>query len=137
RELCAEALRLGRLLHELLPERPEVRALLALILLHDSRRDARVTDDGEIVLLEDQDRRVWNQAQIREGLALVDSALRDGGRGFYSVQAAIAGLHAQAARPEDTDWRQIAELYGGLARLSPSPVLELHGATAGALAALP
>jgi len=134
RELCAEAIRLGRLLRELIPDRPEARALLALMLLHDSRRDARANADGEIVLLEDQDRRSWDRAQIREGLALVDSALRDGGPGFYAIQAAIAGLHAEAERPEDTDWRQIAELYGVLARRYPSPVVELNRAAAVAMA---
>ncbi len=134
RELCAEAIRLGRLLCELMPERAEAHALLALMLLHDSRRDARVGPGGEIVLLEEQDRRLWNREQIREGVALVESALRDGDRGAYALQAAIAALHAQAERAEGTDWRQIAQLYGMLLRIHPSPVVELNRAAAIAMA---
>lgn len=133
-ELCADAIRLGRLLCELLPDRPETRALLALMLLHDARRAARIGPDGEIVLLEEQDRRLWDRAQIREGIALVESALRDGGPGFYALQAAIAALHAQAERSEETDWRQIAGLYGVLMRVRPSPVIELNRAAAVAMA---
>jgi RNA polymerase sigma-70 factor (ECF subfamily) len=134
RELCAEAIRLGRLLGELMPDRTEVRALQALMLLHDSRRDGRVGRDGELVLLEDQDRRLWDRREIGEGLALAESALRDGGPGFYAIQAAIAALHARAERAEATDWRQIALLYGVLARLAPSPVIELNRAAAVAMA---
>ena len=130
RELCAEAIRLARLLCALLPGPTEARALLALLLLHDSRRDARLAPDGEIVLLEDQDRDRWDQKEIREGTALAEQALREGGPAPYSIQAAIAALHAEARRPEDTDWRQIAELYSVLLRLHPSPVVELNRAVA-------
>jgi RNA polymerase sigma-70 factor (ECF subfamily) len=133
-ELCSEAIRLGRLLSELMPDRPEVRALLALMLLHDSRRDARVGPGGEIVLLEDQDRSLWDRAKIHEGVTLAERALRDGGPGFYALQAAIAALHAQAEQPEDTDWYQIAEIYGVLLRIHPSPVVELNRAVAIAMA---
>jgi RNA polymerase sigma-70 factor (ECF subfamily) len=132
--LCGEAIRLGRLLCELMPDRAEARALLALMLLHDSRREARVGPEGEIVLLEEQDRRRWDSAQIREGLRLVEAALREGATGFYGLQAAIAALHAQAARAEETDWRQIARLYDLLARGHPSPVVELNRAAAVAMA---
>jgi len=134
RDLTAEAIRLGRLLSELMPARTEPRALLALMLLHDSRRDARVDVGGDVVLLEDQDRRLWDGAQIAEGIALAESALREGGAGFYALQAAIAALHAQAKRAQDTDWRQIAELYAVLLRLHPSPVVELNHAVAVAMA---
>jgi RNA polymerase sigma-70 factor (ECF subfamily) len=130
RELSAEAIRLARLLAGLMPDRPEPRALLALMLLHDSRREARVGPDGEIVLLEEQDRRLWDREEIREGLALTESALRSGGPGSYALQAAIAALHAEATRPEDTDWRQIAELYRELLNRYPSPVIELNQAAA-------
>ncbi len=134
REVCAEAIRLGRLLCGLMAGHPELRALLALMLLHDSRREARAAPDGELVLLEDQDRRLWDQAQIREGVALAESALRVGGPGFYALQAAIAALHAQAERADQTDWRQIARLYDVLLRLHPSPVIELNRAAAVAMA---
>jgi len=130
RELCAEAIRLARLTAALLPEPPEARALLALMLLHDSRRDARLTAGGEIVLLDEQDRALWDREEIREGIALVDRVLREGRPGPYAVQAAIAALHGEAPRPEDTDWRQIAGLYGVLLRLQPSPVVELNRAVA-------
>ena len=130
RELCAEAIRLARLTVALLPEPPEARALLALMLLHDSRRDARLTAGGEIVLLDEQDRALWDREEIREGIALVDRVLREGRPGPYAVQAAIAALHGEAPRPEDTDWRQIAGLYGVLLRLQPSPVVELNRAVA-------
>ncbi len=129
-ELCAEAIRLGRLLCELMPGRAEARGLLALMLLHDSRRNARLSAVGAIVLLEEQDRSLWDTEEIREGLALLEVALRDGRPGLYSLQAAIAALHAQAARPPDTDWRQIVELYVLLLRLHPSPVVELNHAAA-------
>ena len=130
-DLCSEAIRLGRLLDRLTPDRPDVQGLLALMLLHDSRRKARATPDGEIILLEDQDHGLWDQAQIQEGLALVDQALRAPGRpNAYAVQAAIAALHARAPRHEDTDWPQIVGLYGVLLRLHPSPVVELNHAVA-------
>jgi RNA polymerase sigma-70 factor (ECF subfamily) len=137
RELCAEAIRLGRLICELLPAEIESRALLALMLLHDSRQAARVDGNGEAVLLDGQDRSVWNQEEIREGLSLLDSALRAGAAGVYVLQAAIAALHAQAARAEETDWKQIVALYEALLRLQPSPVVELNHAAAVAMAAGP
>ncbi len=133
-ELCDEALRLGRLVVELLPAQPGARALLALMLLHDARRPARVSGDGELVLLEDQDRRLWDQAKIREGIALAEHALRSGGPSVYGLQAAIAALHAQAAGAGDTDWRQIAALYTLLVRVHPSPITELNRAVAIAMA---
>jgi RNA polymerase sigma-70 factor (ECF subfamily) len=132
RELCAEAIRLARLLDRLLP-RPELAALLALMLLHDARRDVRVDAAGDLVLLEDQDRGRWDHAQIAEGLALIESVLRTGPPGPYALQAAIAALHARAARPEDTDWAQIAALYDLLVRAHPSPVVELNRAVAVAM----
>ncbi|MGH8316331.1 MAG: RNA polymerase sigma factor, partial [Steroidobacterales bacterium] len=111
-ELCSEAIRLGRLLDSLLPGHAEVEGLLALMLLHDARREARVTPTGDIVLLEEQDRRRWNHEQIAEGLALVERALKRVGQlSSYSVQAAIAALHARAASKDATDWRQIVGLY--------------------------
>jgi RNA polymerase sigma-70 factor (ECF subfamily) len=133
RELCAEAIRLGRLLRLLLPREPEVKGLLALMLLQDSRRDARVDAAGELVTLEEQDRARWDQGEIAEGVPLAEAALREGGAGFYAVQAAIAALHAEAPRAEDTDWRQIAVLYALLLRLHPSPVIALNRAVAVAM----
>jgi len=130
RELCAEAIRLTRLVAVLMPDRSETRALLALMLLHDSRRNARVTGDGDLVRLEDQDRGLWDRDEIREGLALTESALREGGPGNYALQAAIAAVHAEAARPEDTDWRQIAGLYGELLARFPTPIVALNHAVA-------
>jgi RNA polymerase sigma-70 factor (ECF subfamily) len=130
RELCSEAIRLGRLICELLPKETEAQGLLALMLLHNSRRDARQGDHGEILLLEEQDRRRWNREQIAQGIALVESALRGAPAGPYSVQAAIAALHAQADRAENTDWAQIARLYDVLLSLQPSPVVELNRAVA-------
>jgi RNA polymerase sigma-70 factor (ECF subfamily) len=130
RELCAEAIRLARVLRRLMPDEPEVAGLLALMLLHHSRRDARTDAAGELVLLEDQDRTVWHREEIAEGLELV----RRLPPGHYALQAAIAAEHARAARPEATDWRRIAELYGLLARLAPGPVVELNRAVAVALA---
>jgi RNA polymerase sigma-70 factor (ECF subfamily) len=130
RELCAESIRLARLLTELVPRSPEARALLALMLLHDSRRDARVSAEGGLVLLENQDRRLWDREQIQEGSALAQRALADGGPGFYALQAAIAAVHAEAPRPEATDWRQIAQLYRELLARHPSPVIELNHAAA-------
>jgi RNA polymerase sigma-70 factor (ECF subfamily) len=133
RELAAEAIALGRLLHELMP-RPPVKALLALMLLHDSRRDARVTGEGDMVLLEEQDRGRWDHAEIAEGLVLVEESLRSGPAGGYALQAAIAALHARAARPADTDWPQIAALYARLFALHPSPIVMLNHGVAVAMA---
>ena len=131
RDLCAEAIRLGRLMCALLPAPPpaEATGLLALMLLHDARREARLDAAGDLVVLEEQDRRRWNQAQIAEALPLVEDALR-GGPGPYALQAAIAALHCQAARPEETDWPQIVRLYEVLERLQPSPVVALNRAAA-------
>jgi RNA polymerase sigma-70 factor (ECF subfamily) len=134
RELCAEAIRLARLVRELLPLEPTPRGLLALLLLHDARRAARVTASGDLVLLEDQDRTMWDQGQIAEALPLVEAALRARPVGAYAVQAAIAAVHAQAESAADTDWPQIAALYSVLARLTPSPVVELNRAVAVAMA---
>ncbi len=133
RDLAAEAIRLGRLLCELVPERPAPRGLLALMLLHDSRRDARVSAGGDVVLLEDQDRARWDRAAIGEGLALVETALRGGPPDGYALQAAIAALHARATSAADTDWVQIAALYGALHVVSPSPVVRLNHAVAVAM----
>jgi len=134
RELSGEAIRLSRLLVELMPERAEPQALLALLLLHDARRDARVGADGDVVLLEAQDRALWHRDEVEEGLALVEAALRRGPPGPYALQAAIAGVHAQAATAQETDWRQIASLYSLLLHLNPSPVVELNFAVAVAMA---
>ncbi len=132
-DLCAEAIRLGRLVRALMTPPPgEATALLALMLLHDSRREARLDEAGEMVLLEDQDRRRWNHAQIAEALPLVEEALRDG-PGPFALQAAIAALHCQAARAEDTDWPQIVRLYEVLERQQPSPVVALNRAAAVAM----
>ena len=130
-DLAREAIRLGRLLDALMPQRVEVKGLLALMLLHDARRAGRQTDGGDIVLLEEQDRRLWDHGQIAEGLRLVEHALRLPGRPeAYAVQAAIAALHARAPNYKDTDWKQIAGLYEVLLRISPSPVIELNHAAA-------
>ena len=134
RELCAEAIRLARLVAELLPAEAEPRALLALLLLHDARRAARVSPSGDLVLLDDQDRTSWNREQIAEALPLVEAALRARPVGPYAVQAAIAAVHARAERAGDTDWPQIAALYGVLLELAPSPVVELNRAAAIAMA---
>jgi RNA polymerase sigma-70 factor (ECF subfamily) len=136
-ELCAEAIRLARLLLELLPEETEPRALLALMLLHHARRNARLDSAGEIVLLEDQDRALWDRNEIAEGLALVEEALRSGGARPYALQAAIAALHARATTAAETDWPQIAELYRLLLDRQPSPVVELNRAVAVAQACGP
>jgi RNA polymerase sigma-70 factor, ECF subfamily len=133
-ELSSEAIRLGRLLHALIPESAEAEALLALMLLHDSRRDARTNPSGEIVLLEEQDRSVWHRDQIAEGLELIERALARGARGPYALQAAIAALHAEAKRAQDTDWHQIVALYELLLQQQPSPVIELNRAAATAMA---
>jgi RNA polymerase sigma-70 factor (ECF subfamily) len=130
-ELSCEAIRLGRLLLQLIPQRASVQGLLALMLLHDSRRSARATAEGDLIRLEDQDRRLWNGAQIAEGAALVERALREPGMPSpYAVQAAIAALHAQARSWLETDWRQIVGLYDVLMRLQPSPVIALNHAAA-------
>ena len=133
-DLCAEAIRLGRLVRMLTgPQRPaETTALLALMLLQDARRDARLDPAGDIVILEEQDRRRWDQAQIAEALPMVAEAFR-GGPGPYAVQAAIAALHCQAARAEDTDWPQILRLYDVLERLQASPIVSLNRAVAVAM----
>jgi RNA polymerase sigma-70 factor (ECF subfamily) len=133
-DLSAEAIRLGRLVRDLMSPKPpaEVTGLLALMLLHDSRREARLDEGGELVLLEDQDRSRWNRPQIDEALPLVEEALR-GGSGPFAVQAAIAALHCQAARHEDTDWPQIIRLYDVLERLQPSPIVSLNRAVAVAM----
>jgi RNA polymerase sigma-70 factor (ECF subfamily) len=133
RELCGEAIRLGRLLVELMPAVSETSGLLALMLLHDARRDARSTPAGELVLLEEQDRGRWNRDQIEEGVRLVDVSLRSARVGSYAIQAAIAALHAKAATSADTDWRQIAALYTLLLERAPSPVVELNHAVAVAM----
>jgi RNA polymerase sigma-70 factor, ECF subfamily len=133
RELCAEAIRLARLLCQLLPDENEARGLLALMLLHDSRRDARVSADGEMILLEDQDRGAWHRDQIEEGLTLLESVLRTSPASPYALQAAIAAMHARAKSAADTDWRQIAALYEVLCRVQPSPVVELNRAAAVAM----
>ena len=133
RELCGEAIRLGRLLVELMPAVSETSGFLALMLLHDSRRDARSTSGGELVLLEEQDRSRWNRDQIEEGVHLVDVSLRSARVGSYAIQAAIAALHAKAATSADTDWRQIAALYTLLLERAPSPVVELNHAVAVAM----
>lgn len=128
-DLAREAIRLARLLDALMPGRGEIKGLLALMLLHDARRAGRETAGGDIVLLEEQDRSLWDRAQILEGLRLVEEALRIPGRPQpYAVQAAIAALHARAPSYEETDWRQIAGLYEVLLRISPSPVIELNHA---------
>ena len=129
-ELCTEAITLGRLLQGLMPDDPEVAGLLALMLLHDSRREARVDEQGEFVALERQDRSRWDQGRIREGERLLDAALRRRRPGPYQLQAAIAALHATASSPDETDHAQIAALYGELARRAPSPVVEVNRAVA-------
>jgi len=133
-DLCAEAIRLGRIVCHLLPHQTEARALLALMLLQDSRRLARIDNSGEPVLLEDQDRSLWNHEQIAEGLKLVESALRKGQAGPYALQAAIAAVHARAENAKSTDWQQIVSLYELLLRAQPSPVIELNHAAAVAMA---
>jgi len=133
-DLCAEAIRLGRLVRTLMAPQPpaEATALVALMLLHDSRREARLDEAGDLVVLEEQDRRRWDQQQITEALPLVEEALREG-PGPFALQAAIAALHCQAPQPEDTDWRQIVSLYDVLERVQPSPVVSLNRAVAVAM----
>jgi RNA polymerase sigma-70 factor, ECF subfamily len=133
KDLCAEAVRLGRLLHELMPDEPENLGLLALMLLQDSRRHARINAQGELVTLEEQDRLLWDRNEIEEGLRLVESALRRGRVGPYQLQAAIAAVHAEARAAKDTDWRQIVALYTELRMMNPSPVVALNHAAAVAM----
>ncbi len=137
-DLCTEAIRLGQLLRQLMSPQPpsEVTALVALMLLHDSRRDARLDEAGDLILLEDQDRSCWHHQQIAEALPLMEEALR-GGMGVYALQSAIAALHCQAARAEETDWAQIVRLYDVLERLQPSPIVSLNRAVAIAMADSP
>ena len=131
-DLSTEAIRLGRLLSELLPE-PEAVGLLALMLLHDSRRAARTSPNGDLILLEDQDRALWSKDQITEGISLVERALRSGPVGPFAIQAAIGAVHAQASNAAATDWAQIVALYDVLVRVEPSPVIELNRAVAVAM----
>ncbi|MBI1397163.1 MAG: RNA polymerase subunit sigma-24 [Betaproteobacteria bacterium] len=131
-DLCAEAIRLGRLLADLLPE-PEAFGLLALMLLHESRRPARTTQEGDLILLEDQDRRLWRRDLVAEGTALVERALSTRRFGPYAVQAAISAVHAEAAAASETDWPQIVGLYDVLLRMTPSPVVALNRAVAVAM----
>jgi RNA polymerase sigma-70 factor, ECF subfamily len=133
-ELCGEAIRLCRVLAGLLPQSAEARGLLALMLLHDSRREARLDAAGELVLLDEQDRARWDQAKIQEGIAVLDQALALGDPGPYQVQAAISALHAEAPAAEATDWHQIAALYDTLATMTPSAVVEVNRAVAVAMA---
>jgi RNA polymerase sigma-70 factor (ECF subfamily) len=128
-ELSGEAIRLGRLLNELLPE-PEVIGLLSLMLLHESRHAARTSRTGDLILLENQDRSLWNREQIVEGVALVEKALKSHRFGSYTLQAAIAAVHAESESAASTDWRQIVALYNQLVRIQPSPVVELNRAVA-------
>jgi RNA polymerase sigma-70 factor, ECF subfamily len=130
RELCAEAIRLGRVLWQLTPNEPESLGLLALMLLHDSRRNARTNGAGELVTLEDQDRSLWIADQIDEGIAAIERALAMRSAGPYQLQAAIAAVHAQARTAGETDWAQIVALYGELSRIDPSPVISLNHAVA-------
>ena len=131
-DLSGEAIRLSRLLLELLPE-PEVMGLLAMMLLHESRRPARTSASGELILLEQQDRSLWNRAYIDEGVALVERALASRRFGPYTLQAAIVAVHAEAAEAASTDWAQIVALYDLLARAEPSPIIELNRAVAVAM----
>ena len=133
-ELCSEAIRLCRILVNLLPDSAESHGLLALMLLHDSRRAARSTPTGELVLLEEQDRALWEREKIQEGIAILDEALALHDPGPYQVQAAISALHAEAQRAEATDWQQIAMLYDTLAKMTPSVVVEVNRAVAVAMA---
>ena len=136
-DLCAEAIRLGRELAGLLPDEPEVLGLLALMLLQDSRHEARVGAGGEPVLLEEQDRSRWNRAEVDEGLTLLERTRHRNRPGPYQVQAEIAAVHARASTPAQTDWPRITALYGTLLRLTPSPVVELNRAAAVAMACGP
>ncbi len=129
-DLCAEAIRLARMLVALMPTAAEPRGLLAMMLLHDARRDARIDDRGELVLLEEQDRSRWHRAQIAEGLAHSEAAIGTDAHGPYAIQSAIAAVHSRAARADATDWRAIADLYARLVAIHPSPVIELNRAVA-------
>lgn len=129
-DLCAEAVRLARMLDSLLPDQPELLGLLGLMLLHDARRETRQTAGGDLVTLEEQDRTRWRRDQIEEGAALVERALRLGQAGPYQIQAAIAALHCEATSAASTDWTQIAALYGVLERMHPTPVVRLNRAAA-------
>jgi RNA polymerase sigma-70 factor, ECF subfamily len=133
-DLCTEAIRLTRVLTSLMPAEPEASGLLALMLLTDARRAERLDPDGEVVTLDEQDRSRWDKAEIEEGIGLLDAAIRHRRAGQYQLQAAIAACHASAADPADTDWAEIALLYGELCRLLPSPVVELNRAVAVAMA---
>jgi RNA polymerase sigma-70 factor (ECF subfamily) len=136
-DLCDEAIRLAKLLAVSMPDEPEALGLLALMLLHDSRREARTRADGDLVLLEEQDRGRWNRAQIEDGKRLLERALSFRRPGPYQLQAAIAAVHASATDPDETDWAQIAALYRELVRVDPSPVVELNRAVAVAMATRP
>jgi RNA polymerase sigma-70 factor (ECF subfamily) len=133
-DLCAEAIRLARMLVVLMPDEAEPRGLLAMMLLHDARRDARIDANGEIVLLEEQDRSRWDRGQIAEGLAHSEAAIRANVNGPYTIQSAIAAVHSRAERADTTDWRAIALLYAHLMLIRPSPVIELNRAVAVAMA---
>jgi RNA polymerase sigma-70 factor (ECF subfamily) len=136
-ELCADAIQLGRMLASLMPDEPDVYALLGLLLLHDSRRPARVGQDGDLVLLDQQDRSLWDRALIDEGVSLLDRSIRlkrAGRASSYQLQAAIASLHAQSATPEATDWTEIAQLYAELVQVQATPVIRLNHAVAVAMA---
>jgi RNA polymerase sigma-70 factor, ECF subfamily len=132
--LCTEAIRLTRTLATLMPDEPEALGLLALMLLHHARRDGRVDDAGDLVTLEEQDRSRWDASEIEEGLGVLDAALRHDSAGYYQLQAAIAACHATAETAADTDWPHIAVLYGRLAEVAPSPVVDLNRAVAVAMA---
>jgi RNA polymerase sigma-70 factor (ECF subfamily) len=134
RSLCAEAVRLGRTLAALMPDEPEAVGLLALMLLHDARRESRVDASGDLVLLDAQDRTLWDAAMIDEAVEMLERALRRGQPGPYQVQASIAACHATARDAADTDWIEIAGLYGELVKMTPSPVVELNRAVAVAMA---
>ena len=133
-ELCREAIRLGRLLSELMPDEPEALGLLSLMLLHDSRRAARIDSTGELVTLEEQDRTLWHNGAIAEGCSVLDRAVRLRRPGPYQLQAAIAATHAQAATAADTDWGEIVILYERLSEIAPTPVVFLNRAVAVAMA---
>jgi len=136
-DLIEDALRLARGLAELLPRELEPRGLLALMLLHDARREARVDDAGDLILLEDQDRSKWHQPRIQEGIRLIEGALLERRPGPYQIQAAIAAVHAEAPTAAATDWPQIALLYRALLQLEPTPIVELNRAVAVSFAAGP
>ncbi|MFL5885783.1 MAG: RNA polymerase sigma factor, partial [Thermoleophilaceae bacterium] len=133
-ELCGEAIRLARLLAKLMPDEPEVHGILALMLLHDARRGARVDEHGRYVPLDEQDRSLWEPGRIAEGRQELDRAMRMRQPGPYQLQAAIAALHVEAPTPDETDWPQIAELYGALATIDRSPVIQVNRAVAVAFA---